>query len=67
MVKESKTPRLSPEVTVLADWGHEEESARRLVAWGEATGMRENQGRVRRQGKKIFKAERIDHLMFKEQ
>ena len=53
-VKESETPRLSPEVTVLADWRDEEESARRLVAWGEATGMRENQGRVRRQGKKIF-------------
>lgn len=29
-VKESETPRLSLEVTVPANWGDEEESARRL-------------------------------------
>lgn len=28
MVKESETPRLSLEVTVLANWGDEEESAK---------------------------------------
>ena len=54
VVKESETPRLSLEVTVPANWGDEEESARRLVAWRGATGMKENQGRVRRQGKNLF-------------